>query len=53
MRDILSCKAMAYLEHVLKLEFGNLDARIVNYLDVSVGYGVEGIFIVMLFATKD
>lgn len=53
MRGILSGKALAYLEHALKLKSGNPDARIADYFDVSAGSGVGGIFTAMLFATKD
>lgn len=53
MRGILSGKALAYLEHALKLKSGNPDARIADYFDVAAGSGVGGIFTAMLFATKD
>lgn len=53
MRGILSGKALAYLEHALKIKSGNPDARIADYFDVAAGSGVGGIFTAMLFATKD
>uniref|UniRef100_A0A2N9EVJ0 Patatin n=1 Tax=Fagus sylvatica TaxID=28930 RepID=A0A2N9EVJ0_FAGSY len=53
MRGILSGKALAYLEHALKVKSGNPDARIADYFDVAAGSGVGGIFTAMLFATKD
>jgi hypothetical protein len=53
MRGVLSGKALAYLEHALKLKSGNPDARIADYFDVSAGSGIGGIFSAMLFATKD
>ncbi|CAL9007789.1 unnamed protein product [Prunus brigantina] len=53
MRGILSGKALAYLEHALKLKSGNPDARIADYFDVAAGAGVGGIFAAMLFASRD
>ncbi|KAA8539327.1 hypothetical protein F0562_026019 [Nyssa sinensis] len=53
MRNILSGKALAYLEQALKTKSGNPDARIADYFDVTAGTGVGGIFTAMLFATKD
>ncbi|MCD9561055.1 Patatin-like protein 6 [Datura stramonium] len=53
MRNILSGKALAYLEQALKAKSGNPDARIADYFDVAVGSGVGGIFTAMLFSTKD
>ncbi|XP_041023348.1 patatin-like protein 6 [Juglans microcarpa x Juglans regia] len=53
MRGILSGKALAYLEHALKVKSGNPDARIADYFDVAAGSGIGGIFTAMLFATKD
>ncbi|XP_062092923.1 patatin-like protein 6 [Humulus lupulus] len=53
MRGILSGKALAYLEHALKVKSGNPDARIADYFDVAAGAGVGGIFTAMLFATRD
>ncbi|XP_060212421.1 patatin-like protein 6 [Lycium barbarum] len=53
MRNILSGKALAYLEQALKAKSGNPDARIADYFDVAVGSGTGGIFAAMLFSTKD
>uniref|UniRef100_A0A5B7A6J1 Patatin n=2 Tax=Davidia involucrata TaxID=16924 RepID=A0A5B7A6J1_DAVIN len=53
MRNILSGKALAYLEQALKTKSGNPDARIADYFDVAAGTGVGGIFTAMLFATKN
>ncbi|KAJ8425975.1 hypothetical protein Cgig2_009513 [Carnegiea gigantea] len=53
MRNIISGKALAYLEQALKAKSGNPDARIADYFDVAAGAGVGGIFTAMLFATKD
>ena len=53
MRNIISGKALAYLEQALKAKSGNSDARIADYFDVAAGAGVGGIFTAMLFATKD
>ncbi|BBG97820.1 PATATIN-like protein 6 [Prunus dulcis] len=53
MRGILSGKALAYLEHALKLKSGNPEARIADYFDVAAGAGVGGIFAAMLFASRD
>ncbi|WCJ19338.1 PATATIN-like protein 6 [Euphorbia peplus] len=53
MRGILSGKALAYLEHALKVKSGNPDARIADYFDVAAGTGIGGIFTAMLFGTKD
>lgn len=53
MRNIISGKALAYLEHALKVKSGDPDARIADYFDVAAGAGVGGIFTAMLFATKD
>ncbi|GLT66837.1 hypothetical protein SLA2020_391830 [Shorea laevis] len=53
MRGILSGKALAYLEHALKSQSGNPNARIADYFDVAAGSGIGGIFTAMLFATKD
>ncbi|KAK6790429.1 hypothetical protein RDI58_014229 [Solanum bulbocastanum] len=53
MRNILSGKALAYLEQALKVKSGNPEARIADYFDVAVGSGVGGIFTAMLFSTKD
>uniref|UniRef100_A0A5B7ABJ4 Patatin n=1 Tax=Davidia involucrata TaxID=16924 RepID=A0A5B7ABJ4_DAVIN len=53
MRNILSGKALAYLEQALKTKSGNPDARIADYFDVTAGTGVGGIFTTMLFATKN
>lgn len=53
MRGILSGKALAYLEHALKVKSGNPDARIADYFDVAAGAGFGGIFTAMLFGTRD
>ncbi|KAJ8540251.1 hypothetical protein K7X08_030170 [Anisodus acutangulus] len=53
MRNILSGKALAYLEQALRAKSGNPDARIADYFDVAVGSGTGGIFTAMLFSTKD
>lgn len=53
MRNIISGKALAYLEQALKVKSGNPDTRIADYFDVSAGAGVGGIFTAMLFASKD
>ncbi|KAL3338327.1 hypothetical protein AABB24_030462 [Solanum stoloniferum] len=53
MRNILSGKALAYLEQALKVKSGNPEARIADYFDVAIGSGVGGIFTAMLFSTKD
>ncbi|CAK8573184.1 unnamed protein product [Lathyrus sativus] len=53
MRGILAGKALAYLENALKKKSGDQNARIADYFDVATGSGVGGIFIAMLFATKD
>ncbi|XP_057485778.1 patatin-like protein 7 [Actinidia eriantha] len=53
MRNILSGKALAYLENALKTKSGNPDARIADYFDIAAGSGVGGIFTAMLFGTKD
>ncbi|XP_048494785.2 patatin-like protein 6 isoform X1 [Beta vulgaris subsp. vulgaris] len=53
MRNIISGKALAYLEHALKVKSGDPDARIADYFDVAAGSGVGGIMTAMLFATKD
>ncbi|KAJ8542327.1 hypothetical protein K7X08_017193 [Anisodus acutangulus] len=53
MRNILSGKALAYLEQSLKAKSGNPDARIADYFDVAVGSGTGGIFTAMLFSTMD
>lgn len=53
MKNILSGKALAYLENALKVKSGNPEARIADYFDVAAGSGVGGIFTAMLFGTKD
>ncbi|KAF2318540.1 hypothetical protein GH714_008763 [Hevea brasiliensis] len=53
MRGILSGKALAYLEHALKIKSGNPEARIADYFDVAAGTGIGGIFTAMLFGSKD
>ncbi|XP_070030872.1 patatin-like protein 6 isoform X3 [Nicotiana tomentosiformis] len=53
MRNILSGKALAYLEQALKVKSGNSHARIADYFDVAIGSGVGGIFTAMLFSTED
>ncbi|KAL8171211.1 hypothetical protein V2J09_023015 [Rumex salicifolius] len=53
MRNIISGKALAYLEHALKVKSGNPDARIADYIDVATGAGVGGIFTAMLFASGE
>lgn len=53
MRNILSGKALAYLEHALKEKSGNPEARIADYFDVAAGTGIGGIFTAMLFGTKN
>ncbi|VFQ92628.1 unnamed protein product [Cuscuta campestris] len=53
MRNILSGKALAYLEKALKEKSGDPDARICDYFDVAAGSGVGGIFTAMLFGTRD
>ncbi|KNA13610.1 hypothetical protein SOVF_115090 [Spinacia oleracea] len=53
MRNIISGKALAYLEQALKEKSGDPDARIADYFDVAAGAGIGGIFTAMLFATKD
>ncbi|XP_010264697.1 PREDICTED: patatin-like protein 6 isoform X2 [Nelumbo nucifera] len=52
MREILSGKALSYLEQALKTKSGNPDARIADYFDVAAGTGFGGIFTAMLFGTK-
>ncbi|XP_073274016.1 patatin-like protein 6 isoform X1 [Primulina huaijiensis] len=53
MHNILSGKALSYLEAALKNRSGDANARIANYFDVAAGSGVGGIFTAMLFATND
>ncbi|KZV24279.1 patatin-like protein 6 [Dorcoceras hygrometricum] len=53
MQNILSGKALAYLETALKNRSGDANARIADYFDVAAGSGVGGIFTAMLFATND
>ncbi|KAL2897428.1 Patatin-like protein 7 [Bienertia sinuspersici] len=53
MRNIISGKALAYMEQALKQKSGDPDARIADYFDVAAGAGVGGIFTAMLFGTKD
>ncbi|GAB2276745.1 Patatin-like protein 6 [Dionaea muscipula] len=53
LRNILAGKALAHLEHALKVKSGNPEARIADYFDVAAGTGLGGIFTAMLFATKD
>ncbi|KAL6578043.1 Patatin-like protein 6 [Orobanche minor] len=53
MRNIISGKALSYLETALKKKSGNPDARIADYFDVAAGSGVGGIFTAMLFAAND
>ncbi|GAB4836475.1 Patatin-like protein 6 [Ancistrocladus abbreviatus] len=53
MRNILSGKALVYLEQALKTKSGNPEARIADYFDVAAGTGVGGILTAMLFATED
>ncbi|CAL5322349.1 unnamed protein product [Camellia sinensis] len=53
MRNILSGKALAYLENAIRTKSGNPEARIADYFDIAAGAGVGGIFTAMLFGTKD
>ncbi|KAK9741268.1 hypothetical protein RND81_03G093400 [Saponaria officinalis] len=53
MRNIISGKALTYLEHALQVKSGNPDARIADFIDVAAGAGVGGIFTAMLFTSKD
>nr|XP_043613605.1 patatin-like protein 7 [Erigeron canadensis] len=53
MRNILAGKALAHLENVLKLKSGNSNARIADYIDVAAGTGIGGVFIGMLFGSKN
>ncbi|GFP82824.1 patatin-like protein 6 [Phtheirospermum japonicum] len=53
MRNIISGKALSYLETALRKKSGNPDARIADYFDVAAGSGVGGIFTAMLFAAND
>ncbi|XP_075513570.1 patatin-like protein 6 isoform X2 [Primulina tabacum] len=53
MQNILSGKALAYLETALKNRSGDANARVADYFDVAAGSGVGGIFTAMLFATND
>ncbi|XP_073021444.1 patatin-like protein 6 isoform X1 [Primulina eburnea] len=53
MQNVLSAKALSFLETALKSKSGNPNARIADYFDVAAGAGVGGIFAAMLFATND
>ncbi|XP_075496659.1 patatin-like protein 6 isoform X3 [Primulina tabacum] len=53
MQNILSGKALSFLETALKSKSGNPNARIADYFDVAAGAGVGGFFTAMLFATND
>ncbi|KAL3650033.1 Patatin-like protein 6 [Castilleja foliolosa] len=53
MRNIISGKALSYLETALRKKSGNPDARIADYFDVAAGSGVGGIFTAMLFGAND
>ncbi|XP_022870514.1 patatin-like protein 6 [Olea europaea var. sylvestris] len=53
MHNIISGKAISYLEMALKDKSGNPAARIADYFDVAAGTGFGGIFTAMLFGTKD
>ncbi|XP_057522409.1 patatin-like protein 6 [Amaranthus tricolor] len=53
MRNIISGKALAYLEQALKVKSGDPDARIADYFDVAAGAGVGGVFTAFLFGSKD
>ncbi|CAL9061181.1 unnamed protein product, partial [Musa banksii] len=50
---ILPRKALTYLEQILRSKSGNLDTSVFNYFDVVVGIDIGGVFVVMLFATRD
>ncbi|KZV37370.1 patatin-like protein 6 [Dorcoceras hygrometricum] len=52
-QNILSGKMLSFLETALKNKSGNPNARIADYFDVAAGAGVGGIFMAMLFASKD
>ena len=52
MRGIVTGKALAYLKQALKTKYGNQNARIAGYFNVTAGTGVGGIFTAMLFTTK-
>ncbi|KAG6485491.1 patatin-like protein 6 [Zingiber officinale] len=53
MRGILPGKAVSYLEQALKAKSGDPDARISDYFDLAAGTGVGGVFVAMLFASRD
>ncbi|XP_047322564.1 patatin-like protein 6 [Impatiens glandulifera] len=53
MRNIVSGKALAYLEDALRRKSGKSNARIAEFFDVAAGAGIGGIFTAMLFGTKD
>ncbi|KAJ0605244.1 putative patatin-like phospholipase domain, Acyl transferase/acyl hydrolase/lysophospholipase [Helianthus annuus] len=53
MRSILAGKALAYLENALKVKSNNPDARIADYFDVAAGTGVRGVFMAMLFGSRN
>ncbi|CAA0825363.1 Patatin-like protein 6 [Striga hermonthica] len=50
MRNVVSGKALSYLEAALQRKSGNPEARVADYFDVAAGSGVGGIFTAMLFA---
>ncbi|KAG4953934.1 hypothetical protein JHK87_039528 [Glycine soja] len=52
MREILTGKALTYLEATLKKQSNDQNATITDYFDVAIGTGVGGIFTAMLFSTK-
>ncbi|XP_048592978.1 patatin-like protein 7 isoform X2 [Brassica napus] len=53
MRGILPGKALAYLEHALKSNSGDPNARIADYFDVAAGSGIGGVYTAMLFGSRD
>ncbi|XP_073125536.1 patatin-like protein 6 [Henckelia pumila] len=53
MHNILSGKALSFLETALKRKSGDPNARVADYFDVAAGAGVGGIFTAMLFASND
>ncbi|GJT56906.1 patatin-like protein 6 [Tanacetum coccineum] len=53
MRNILSGKALDYLENALKAKSGNQNARLADYFDVAAGTGIGGVFTAMLFGSAN
>ncbi|XP_076896673.1 patatin-like protein 7 [Bidens hawaiensis] len=53
MRSILAGKALVHLENALKVKSGDPNARIADYIDVTAGTGVGGVFTAMLFGSEN